>query len=108
MRFRPWPKPEPYRDTSRKRAAFKQKQCRTRSTSKTVTVDRQALIRILIVMPACWRRCARQVGSMSPNRVEAAGLRRRGVAARGKGGMGGFLTGLEVRGEAPRRPSWRP
>lgn len=22
MRFRPWPKPEPYRDTSRKRAAF--------------------------------------------------------------------------------------
>lgn len=23
MRFRPWPKPEPYRDTSRKRAAFK-------------------------------------------------------------------------------------
>ncbi|MGE0586862.1 MAG: hypothetical protein AB7O39_17170 [Flavobacteriaceae bacterium] len=26
MRFRPWPKPEPYRDTSRKRAAFKRKQ----------------------------------------------------------------------------------
>jgi hypothetical protein len=26
MRFRPWPKPEPYRDTSRKRAAFKCKQ----------------------------------------------------------------------------------
>jgi hypothetical protein len=23
MRFRPWPKPEPYRDTSRKRVAFK-------------------------------------------------------------------------------------
>ena len=26
MRFRPWPKPEPYRDTSRKRAAFKRTQ----------------------------------------------------------------------------------
>jgi hypothetical protein len=26
MRFRPLPKPEPYRDTSRKRAAFKRKQ----------------------------------------------------------------------------------
>lgn len=26
MRFRPWSKPEPYRDTSRKRAAFKRKQ----------------------------------------------------------------------------------
>lgn len=26
MRFRPWPKPEPYRDTSRKRAAFNRKQ----------------------------------------------------------------------------------
>jgi hypothetical protein len=26
MRFRPWPKPEPYRDTSRKRAAFRRKQ----------------------------------------------------------------------------------
>ena len=26
MRFRPWPKPEPYCDTSRKRAAFKRKQ----------------------------------------------------------------------------------
>lgn len=26
MRFRPWPKPEPYRDTTRKRAAFKRKQ----------------------------------------------------------------------------------
>lgn len=26
MRFRPWPKPEPYRDTSRKRAAFKRRQ----------------------------------------------------------------------------------
>jgi hypothetical protein len=26
MRFRPWPKPELYRDTSRKRAAFKRKQ----------------------------------------------------------------------------------
>lgn len=26
MRFRPWPKPEPYRDTSRKRSAFKRKQ----------------------------------------------------------------------------------
>jgi hypothetical protein len=26
MRFRPWPKPEPYRDTSRKRAAFERKQ----------------------------------------------------------------------------------
>lgn len=30
-----------------------------------------------------------------------------GAAARGKGGRGGFLTGLEVRGEAPGRPSWR-
>jgi hypothetical protein len=26
MRFRPWPRPEPYRDTSRKHAAFKRKQ----------------------------------------------------------------------------------
>lgn len=26
MRFRPWPKPETHRDTSRKRAAFKRKQ----------------------------------------------------------------------------------
>ena len=26
MRFRPWPKPKPYRDTSHKRAAFKRKQ----------------------------------------------------------------------------------
>ncbi|MET2831251.1 hypothetical protein [Mesorhizobium shangrilense] len=34
--------------------------------------------------------------------------RRWRAAGRGRGRRGGFLTGLEVRGEAPHRPSWRP
>ncbi|TIW02393.1 MAG: hypothetical protein E5V74_11840 [Mesorhizobium sp.] len=71
---------------------------RMRSTSKTVTVDRQALIHIS--HGSCTHAHGAAQGwtrSMLPNRVEAAGLRRCG-AARGRGRRGGFLTGLEVRG----------
>jgi hypothetical protein len=68
--------------------ALHERHDRTRSTSKTVTVDRQRSSTFSWTMPACSKLCARQVGSMSPNRIEAAGLRRRG-AARGRG-RGGF------------------
>ncbi|MRX36921.1 hypothetical protein [Aminobacter sp. MDW-2] len=48
MRFRPWPKPEPYYDTSRKRAVFKRKQRLEREALPLFAdKDEQTYLRIL-------------------------------------------------------------
>ncbi|WP_199202166.1 hypothetical protein [Mesorhizobium sp. 113-3-3] len=87
--------------------ALHERQDRTRSTSKTVTVDRQALIHILMDharMLEALRKAGR-VDVADPHRGRRPAPARRRERQRGEGG---FPTGLEVRGEAPGRPSWRP
>jgi ParB family chromosome partitioning protein len=58
---------------------------RTRSTSNTITVDRQAIIHILMDHGRMLEALRKPDGSMSQNSVEAAGLRRRGGRERQRG-----------------------
>ncbi|TRC73003.1 hypothetical protein FJV83_35915 [Mesorhizobium sp. WSM4307] len=85
--------------------------CRCRPRLRAVSIDPSAVLRSKRtalfsfenpVKPTCWKDAppaARPRRGLSRGRV--------GVRPGGRGGRGGFLTGLEVRGEAPGRPSWR-